>query len=463
MTLWDAGDPRIEGRATDEDPTDDDSTWTVAELGAAIGAGLQAVFPGEIWLRGEIRSLRAPNRSGHQYFDLIEPGAEPGAYPDAKISVNLFRANRVHVETVLATAGESQLSDGVEVRIRAKVDWWVAGGQLRLIMSDIDPVFTLGQLDAQRRALLARLAAEGLLDANARRPLPEVPLRIGLVTSAGSAAHADFMDELRASRYAFDVILADARVQGADATTTLVAAIERLAATNVDVIAVVRGGGSRTDLVAFDHTDVAHAIARCAIPVFTGIGHEIDRSVADEVAHTSFKTPTAAAGALVARVAEAESALDAFTTRLGVTVGRHLTAANAHLSERLRRVARAARVADTRASGHLQVLQTQLITAARRRVHDERRSWSRRRDRLSVATPRHLARAGERADVAEARIHAADPAVLLQRGWSLTRNASGTLVRDVDQVASGDAITTVLASGTMTSVVTGTTTGQERQ
>lgn len=460
MSLWDAGDPLIEGGAAVEDPTAE-PTWTVAELGAAIGTGLRAVFPGEIWLRGEIRSLRAPNRSGHQYFDLIEPGTEPGAYPDAKISVNLFRANRVHVEKVLAAAGESQLTDGVEVRIRAKVDWWVAGGQLRLIMSDIDPVFTLGQLDAQRRALLASLAAEGLLDANARRPLPEVPLRVGLVTSAGSAAHADFIDELRASRYAFDVILADARVQGVDATSTLVAAIGRLAAQDVDVIAVVRGGGSRTDLVAFDHTDVAHAIARCPIPVFTGIGHEIDRSVADEVAHSSFKTPTATAGALVDRVADAEAALGAFTTRLAATTGRRLSVARSALAERLRRVVRAARVADTRATGHLLILENQLVTGARRRVRDEQRSWTRRRGRLIIAAPRHVERATERINAAEARINAADPAVLLQRGWSLTRTASGTLVRDVEQVSSGEAITTMLASGTISSVVTGTTNEQE--
>src|SRR5690606_11592492 len=125
--------------------------------------------------------------------------------------------------------------------------------------------------------------------------------------------------ELQASRYVFDVVLADARVQGADAPRTLVAAIDKLGRASVDVIAIVRGGGSRTDLVAFDHPDVARAIAGAAVPVFTGVGHEIDRSVADEVAHSAFKTPTAVAGALIAAVADAEAELEGFAVRLGAS------------------------------------------------------------------------------------------------------------------------------------------------
>ncbi len=464
MTLWEPGDRRIEEPDTPDARGDEaDETWSVADLATAIGNCLRASFAGEIWLRGEIRSLRAPNRNGHQYFDLIEPGAAAGAYPDAKISVNLFRAARTRIlEVLAATPGTAELADGVEVRIRGRVDWWAAGGQLRVVMTDIDPVFTLGQLDAQRRALLAELSAAGLLDANGRIAVPPVPLRVGLVTSAGSAAHADFLHELRASRYVFDVVLADARVQGADAPRTLVAALEKVTAAAVDVIAVVRGGGSRTDLVAFDHPDVAHAIATSPVPVFTGIGHEIDRSVADEVAHSAFKTPTAVAGALIARVATAEAALDAFANRLLGATDRRLTGARNDLADQLRRVARAARAADARAHAHLRALQEHLTRTAERRLRDATRDWHRRRGRLETAPPRHLGRAAERLATSEALLQASDPARLLARGWSLTRTAEGTLVRSPADAPVGQVLVTTLSSGSVTSTVTDTTTEEQR-
>lgn len=461
MTLWDPLPSDDADDASSEAAVP--ATWSVTELATAIGVSLKSAFPGQVWVSGEIRSIRPPNRNGHQYFDLIEPGSDPGTYPDAKISVSLFRQARSHVMDVLADApGDPDLTEGLQIRIRAKVDWWAAGGQLRLVMSDIDPVFTLGQLDAQRRALLARLAAEGLLDANGKLPVPPVPLRIGLVTSAGSAAHADFTDELRRGRYAFDVVLADARVQGAQAPSTLVAGIEKVARAGVDVIAVVRGGGSRTDLVAFDHADVAYAIARAPVPVFTGIGHEIDRSVADDVAHSAFKTPTAVAQHLVGLVTEAETALIAQVDRLVLRADRHLQTATTRLHDRLRRVARTAAVADTRAATHLDSLGRQLGAGARRRLGDAVRDDRRRRARLGLAGPRHLGRAAERLDHLRARLDAADPAKLLARGWSLTRSADGTVVRSISRIGPGQTLITTLVDGTVTSTVEETTPEERR-
>ncbi len=458
MTLFDdRGADAVEADASAEPVT-----WSVAELGNAILVGLRASFPTEVWVSGEIRSLRPPNRNGHQYFDLIEPGVEPGAYPRAKMSVNLFRTARAQIAEVLrAATGSAELTEGIEVRIRARVDWWVAGGQLRLIMSDIDPVFTLGQLDAQRRALLAQLKSEGLLDRNSELAVPPVPLRVGLVTSAGSAAYEDFVDELRGSRYAFDVVLADARVQGAEAVPTLVAAIARLTAEPLDVIAVVRGGGSRTDLVAFDHSDVAHAIARSPVPVFTGVGHEIDRSVADEVAHTAFKTPTATASGLVTLVGAAETAWVESTARLARLGDLHLASARSRLQGRLRRVGHAARVADTRAAGHVAALRRQLMHAAAIRLRSAERDRHFRVDRLTSMAPRRLEQQTRRLVAADDVLRAYDPARILARGWSLTRDANGNLVRSGDQVAPGDALVTRLADATLTSTVTATTTEED--
>ena len=160
--------------------------------------------------------------------------------------------------------------------------------------------------------MLRQLEAEGLLRANAVHELPEVPLRIGLVTSAASAAYHDFLDELDASGFAFRVGVCDVRVQGANAPRRVVWALRRLAriASAFDAVVLVRGGGSRADLAPFDSDDVARAIAAMPLPVLTGIGHEIDRSVADEVAHTASKTPTASAQVLIERVMEFVYRLD---------------------------------------------------------------------------------------------------------------------------------------------------------
>ncbi len=198
------------------------------------------------------------------------------------------------------------MNDGIRVRIGGRLATYPARSSVQLVMDRIDPAFTLGLLGQERVRLLAALEEEGLLRRNGAVALPLVPLHVGLVTSTGSAAHADALHELESSGVGFRVSTFDARTQGADAPSSVVAALRTAAAYRVDVVLLVRGGGAATDLVAFDHEDVARAIAACPVAVFTGIGHETDRSVADEVAHTAHKTPTAAAGAVVRTVHDAE-------------------------------------------------------------------------------------------------------------------------------------------------------------
>src|SRR5260370_37954795 len=173
-------------------------------------------------------------------------------------------------------------------------------------MTGIDPVFTAGALAANRDRVLRQLEAEGLLRANAVQELPEVPLRIGLVTSAASAAYHDFLDELDASGFAFRVGVCDVRVQGANAPRRVVWALRRLAriAPALDAVVLVRGGGSRADLAPFDSDCVARAIAALPLPARPGTGHSTDPSVAGTVPHTPTNTPTAAADALDGGVVE---------------------------------------------------------------------------------------------------------------------------------------------------------------
>ncbi len=310
------------------------------------------------------------------------------------------------------------------------------------------PSFTLALLLTERDRVLSLLAADGLLDRNRTRPVATVPLRIGLATSEGSAAMADFVDELRASGFSWQIVAVHVPVQGRDADRLIANAIDTLAANDVDAVALVRGGGSRLDLSTFDSELIGRAIARSTVPVFTGIGHEIDVSVADMVAHTSFKTPTACAAAIVDRVRAGHERAEQSWTAVS-------TAAPLLLRDRehaLRQTAaRVARATDTRI--HLAL--RQIDNAWTRAVHRSETRLTEADDTTTERT-RHLAvRARRKADLAEhelalaaALVQGADPIRLMERGWSVTRTAAGSVVRDVADVATGDRLQTVLATGT---------------
>lgn len=423
MSLWQGATP-TEGT--------DAPTWTVAELGEALSMALTDRFPTRVWVQGEIRNLKNPNPKGHRYFDLVEAPPEPGARPTATLSIALFNEARMRVNAKLREAGgAARMSDGVQIRIRARVNWWVGTGQLRLIMDDIDPVFTIGVLEAERAKLLAKLAQEGLLDMNSRRRLPALPLRVALVTSYGSAAHADALHELESSGYRFQVTTIDARVQGRDAPASVARALAAAADYDVDVVLLVRGGGARTDLVAFDSEQVARAIATCSLPVFCGVGHEVDRSVADEVAHTSAKTPTACAAELVSLVQATDQGLQ----RSMANLARHAQATLLRASSRMDRAA----------------LRTH--NASERRLRDARAGQSALIRRLITAPSRQLSLAGSRLDHAQQTVTLADPARLLARGWSITRTLDGTAVRDPADAPPGTVVVTTVAGGSIKSRV----------
>ncbi|MGH9182665.1 MAG: exodeoxyribonuclease VII large subunit, partial [Acidimicrobiales bacterium] len=281
--------------------TEPEPTFGVGEIAARLTRAVGAAFPTEVWVRGEVDGLRPPNARGHVYFTLCERRSRRG--PTTTLGVALFRAERLQIERQLRAWPGFALADGVEVRVRGRVQYGY--GRVQLVVSAVDALHTLGRLAAARERVRATLAAEGLLEANRRLPLPAAPLHVGLVASAGSAACQDAIAELTASGFGFRVALADTQVQGTGAEASVVRALAVLGHRRPDVVLVVRGGGSRTDLATFDSERIARAVAAMAVPVLTGIGHEIDTSLTDEVAHAAHKTPTACAAALCARVAAA--------------------------------------------------------------------------------------------------------------------------------------------------------------
>ena len=214
-----------------------EATLTVAGLLDTLDAAVGSAVPGPVWVRGEVSGFQRTSR-GAAFFRLVDP-----EQPDNAIEVAASGRMMMTVTHALESAGVGGLRGGIEIRVRATVGVRHSRGHIQLSLLEVDPSFTAGRLAMDRDEVLRRLAGDGSLAANKRLELPTVPLRIGLVTSRGSAAHADFLDQLRRPGYRFSVRTVQAAMQGDRAVSNVVQALSRLGTEDVDVVAVVRGEG----------------------------------------------------------------------------------------------------------------------------------------------------------------------------------------------------------------------------
>jgi exodeoxyribonuclease VII large subunit len=430
-------------------------TYSVGELAEAINDALRRGFSDGVWVRGEITGWS--DRGQHAYFTLVDDAetSDRGGNGRGKAVVNVqFFANaRMRLRPMLQK-NRLRLGDGMKVRVFGYLDYYAPNGRIGLKMTGIDPKYTLGDIAQSRDEVIRRLVADGLLDANKQRPLSPIPLRVGVVASVGTAAWHDFHDELRRSTFGFALTIIDTRVQGEFAEEMVAAAVVTLSRrTDLDALVVIRGGGARNELAVFDAERIARAIAGSPIPVLTGLGHEVDRSVADEVAHTMLKTPTACAGELIARAARYCADTEAAFASI-VRESRHaLTTATTDLSETAHRIARRTHAAVERADERLGMRIDALARTAPACLARADQQLLDAQRHLPVRAAAIIERATGRLDVTAARVGALDPAVQLARGWSITRRGDGTIVRSVDDLSLDDTITTALADGTVTSTV----------
>jgi exodeoxyribonuclease VII large subunit len=429
-------------------------TWSVAELHEALNAVLDQVFGDVVWVEGEVRNLKR-SAARHVYFDLVDADWDGPEGQRPSLSVTLFNAHRERVNRFLREQGGAvRMDDGVRLRIGGRLGTYAVRSTLQLLMDRIDPAFTLGVLGQERRRLLAALADEGLLRANAEQTVPPLPLSVALVTSRNSAAHADALDELQRSGIGFRVTVLDARTQGVGAEASVCSALHAAERRGVDVVLLVRGGGAATDLAAFDTEAIARTIADLTVPVFTGIGHETDRSVADEVAHTAHKTPTAAAAAVVAAVRDAATEVDAARGALRSAALGRLVRAGTGLDRVARRCGTGASHRLHVESRQLDVLADRISGAAPRALTTAAGVVDDTAQRLRSSGTRCLEVAALRVDGLAGTAAAHDPALALARGWSVTQHPDGRIVRQPAELAPGDPLVTRLAGGTVTSTVT---------
>lgn len=389
---------------------------TVSQLTAEIKDLLETAYP-EVWVSGEISNFSRP-QSGHCYFTLKDD--------EAQIRAVLWRVTAARVRV--------DLHDGLEVVCRGALDVYAPRGSYQLVVQQIEPK-GLGALEQALRKLRARLAAEGLFEPGRKRPLPRFPRRIALVTSPTGAAVRDFLEVVRRRWRGADVLVVPVRVQGEGSAGEIAAAIHLVnrLAIEIDVLVVARGGGSLEDLWSFNEEQVVRAIHASRIPVVSGVGHEIDVTLADLVADVRALTPSEAAERVVPAMEEISALLARYEQALTGALRRRA------VESRTRLEALAGR-------------------RALRRPLDRIHELAQRIDELSAralrAMRQRLATSRAQADARGQQIEALSPLAVLARGYTLTqRLPEREVVRDAATLAPGDCVLTRFATGEIVSRV----------
>jgi exodeoxyribonuclease VII large subunit len=423
---------------------------SIAELYGRIDRTLRKAFPDNLWVSGEVRSFNVSPR-GHCFMDLVDPRyAQDAASPVLK--VKCWSTTWRRVRSTLDQLGIA-FDTGLVVRVRGKVEFYKPRGDISFIMAELDSDALLGKVAAERARLVKALIDEGLFDRNRRLDVPRLPLRVGLVTSPGTEGYRDFIGQLEASGMAFDVRIVATPVQGRAAGKSVASAIARLQAERCDVVVVIRGGGSKSDLSTFDSELVARSIAGSEVPVWTGIGHTGDQSVADEIANRAFITPTDC-GAELARLATGywASVIDQglATARMAARVAGE---SSLYLDRCRNRLAMGARLHLGRHTDGLHRQASTLGGSAQRHLDEADRLMVRRLTLLSALPERLL-------DTEERQIRqwtqllgAYDYQRQLERGYSVTRTEDGTVLRSTSGLSAGVGLVTRLADGEVHSTV----------
>ena len=418
----------------DEEVREPDEVLEVGAFYQLLTAQLESAFGRRHphWVRGEIAKVY---EKGHVYVDLVDAGSASSDTKRPVLNAHCWATPWAPLKKKLAAEGVT-LSAGLIVNFYGYVDVYAPQGRIGFTILQIDVQGLLGDVARRRAELIARLSVEGLLATNKNVAISPVPLRVGLVASPGTEGYSDFTGQLLNSGYGFEIVLVKSAVQGEGAPAQIVAAIEALDLHGVDIICVVRGGGSKGDLACFDDERVARAIAGCATPVFTGIGHTGDESVADLVAHTRAITPTKLGEEIAAIV-------DAWHARhVRVPAQRVLDATTAILDEATEYAAERRRT---------------MIFAVRDRLRAEQRHLASTRGALLMHS-RHLLNTGAQMLTSHrALLSAYDPKRRLAQGWSIVTNRDGRAVTSLDDVRVGDSVSVLVSDGSFESTVNGKT------
>jgi exodeoxyribonuclease VII large subunit len=398
---------------------------TLSELTSRIQETIRMSFDTPVWIRAEISELRE-NPGGHCYLELIEKDSASDtlvAKTKATIWASTYRMLKPYFES---STGQT-LRAGLNVLVAVTVEFHGVYG-FSLNVRDIDPTFTIGEMAARRLKIIRQLEADGIVEMNKQLHLPELPQRLAIISSPTAAGYGDFCDQLKndPSHFAFYTKLFPAIMQGDQAEASIISALEKVYEhiNLFDAVVIIRGGGATTDLACFDSYDLALNCAQFPLPIISGIGHQRDISILDMVAHTSVKTPTAAAEFLISVMQQAENRIIDIIADI-----QNLTKYNIDTQARF-------------------IEQTQL------RIKQILRSWvvlkthmlDRQKSRLKSTVRMQLLKQSNRLAILEKNIETHSPGFLLKHGYTIT-TLNGKRITSANQVKTGDKIRTFVGDG----------------
>lgn len=427
-----------------------ESYISLSELQRRIKSAVEESFPLPVWVAAEIAELKV-NYSGHCYLELVEK-AEPSpargtkmggggalmgvsnggsSVPRTQVRAVVWRSQYAMLSAYFEAETGSKLTAGMKILAKVIVTYHELYG-LSLQITDIDASYTLGEVERQKQQTIKQLQQDGVWGMNREVAMPMLVQRLAIVSSASAAGYRDFCNELRSGGYAFAVELFDAVMQGAAAEESVCAALEAIAARQeeFDAVVIIRGGGSASDLSCFNSYRLCSYVAQFPLPVLTGIGHDKDTSVADMVASTPLKTPTAVAAWLVDRMARIDAWLDDSMQRLG-----ELAVVATH-RERLR----------------LEMYSADVAKLAMLRFERERAYLQMSREMLLSAVERTIEREKLKVNMAQEIVEARSPQQILRMGFAVVRS-NGKAIRSTECVAAGQKLTIELGLGELVAEV----------
>lgn len=426
---------------------------TLLDLNLMVRNNLRKEFPDTYWIQAELSECKE-HYTGHCYLELIQKRTDSDAIcakARATIWANVWANLKLHFEAQTGTP----LQAGQKVLVEVQVEFHELYG-FNLVIRNIDPAYTIGELTLRRQEVIRQLTADGVIDLNKELEWPTLPRCLAVVSSPAAAGYEDFMNQLQSNDpgFIFYTAFFPALMQGDSAEQSILDALNRILATGIDfdAVVIIRGGGASADLSCFDRYDLCYYCAQYPLPILSGIGHDKDSSVLDRVANTSVKTPTAAAEYILSTMAQQGYRLDTNMDRLFITVQRHIEAGKHQLqkhSDRLRSLARE-RI-------HL----AQLLTERRESelfnrsgsLLMQKKQWIEMQfANLMHRTRNHLDQQKHRTELLEKSLASFSPDIMIQRGFSLTLH-NGKIVKSVLLLPVGAAICTRLRDGLIYSTI----------
>ena len=404
------------------------------------------------WICADLSDVNV--RGGHCYLELLEKDERTGATV-AKMRGIIWANRFAYLRQKFVQVTGQDLRSGLKVMLEVSVNYHEQYG-ISLIITDIDPSYTLGDMERLRREILARLKADGIIDMNKQLDFPAVPQRIAIVSAAGAAGYGDFMNQLHNNAYGlqFYTCLFPAVMQGKETVASVTAALDRINShiDLFDCVVIIRGGGSTSDLNSFDDYNLAANVAQFPLPVVVGIGHERDVTILDYVACRRVKTPTAAAELLIGCGVEALARIDELRETIVSIAREYITEAQLQMQYLTSTIPLVAGNIVERNRTRLQHIMQIVPLTAQSRIAQGNERLQFFLKQMQQASAQTIMREKMRLTAIYEKVHILSPQNTLRRGYSLT-TVNGHAVTDASQLAAGDTITTHLANGTVTSTI----------